>query len=146
MGVSTATLLVYGYVWEDEADLFGEDPAQDEREWEEVVARKRGILNPWDAYPSGEFNAMSYEQRRAVGDAWMAEHRAELDAWYAAKKAIAAEFGVEIDQHGSDEWSVPIVKISGAGWRPWRGYPQDLTGKSLPRSDDRDAKLAIFCH
>lgn len=53
MGVSTDALLVYGYVWEDEHNLFAgpvddEDDSSDEEEtgspeWPEVIAKRRGI-------------------------------------------------------------------------------------------------------
>lgn len=139
MGVSTDALLVYGYVWDDETDLFDDDEA----EWEEIAATRRGIANPWDAYPQ-EYEQLPYAEKRQKGDEWTAAHRAELDAWYDAKKAIAAEYGVEIDQHGSDQWSVPIVKIADAGCRAPRGYPHKLATRDLVVDPDWDAKLQRF--
>ena len=128
MGVSTDAMLVYGYVWDDECELY---PGADEDEWEEVVLRKRGVPNPWDSHESTP--------------GWVQDHRAELDAWSAAKKFVAAEFGVDIDQHGSDQWAVPIVKISGAGRRAARGYPEEMTSGDLAVGEDWDEKLTAFC-
>jgi hypothetical protein len=136
VGVSTDAKLVYGYVWEDEHDLFAsgeddedydEEESADEPEWEEIIARQRGIANPWDSYPQ-IIDRLPYDDQRRRGDAWTADHRAELDAWHAAKKAIAEEYGVEVDHHGSDEWEVPVVKITGAGHTAARGYPHQLSG------------------
>lgn len=148
MGVSTDALLVYGYVWEDEADLLGseEDDSDEEAEspeWPEIIARRRGIQSPWDAYPQ-EIERLPYEERRRKGDEWITAHRAELDAWHEARKAIETEYGVEIDQHGSQEWSVPIVKIAGAGHRAARGYPHRLTAEDLAVGPEWDGKLQRF--
>ena len=142
MGVSTDALLVYGYVWEEEADLF--DDESGEREWTEIVARLRGIPNPWDQYPEAELAALPYAEQRARGNEWTAAHRAELDAWRDAKKAIEAEYGIDVDYHGSDEWSVPIVKIAGAGKRAARGYPQELAGTDLAVDPEWDGRLRRF--
>lgn len=140
MGVSTDALLVYGYIWDDEHDLFDDSESD---EWEEIVAKLRGIPDPWDAYPA-EIERLPYEQKRAAGEKWRTEHRAELDAWREARKAIAAEYGITIDRHGSDEWSVPIVKIADAGLTVARGYPKPLTAEALAVGPDWDEKLARF--
>lgn len=140
MGVSTDAMLFYGYVWEDEAELFDGD---DETEWEEIIAVRRGTANPWDAYPQ-EIERLPYDEKRREGDRWTTEHRAELDAWYAARKAISAEYGVEIDRHGSGEWSVPVVKIAGAGHTASRGSPHQLTTADLAVDPEWDGKLHRF--
>lgn len=150
MGVSTDALLVYGYVWEDEHDLFAspvdEDDDSDEEaespEWPEIIAKRRGIPDPWAGYPDLEH--LAYEEQRRQGSAWTAAHRAELDAWSAAKTAIEAEYGVEIDQHGSDEWSVPIVKIADAGHTAARGHPYQMTADDLAVDPEWDGKLQRF--
>lgn len=139
MGVSTDAVLAYGYVWEDEFDLL----ADDESEWEEVIAAQRGINDPWTAYPQ-EIERLPYEERQRKGREWTEAHRAELDAWHAAKKAITEEYGVEIDKHGSDEWSVPVVKIAGAGHTAARGYPHKLTAEDLAVNPAWDARLQRF--
>lgn len=160
MGVSTDAKLVYGYVWDDEHDLFrsgadddedyDEDEDEDEdggEEWEEIIAARRGILNPW-AEHAEELAAIEqirpYTESRRLGDEWTTAHRAELDAWSAAKKAIAEEYGVEIDHHGSGEWECPVVKISGAGHTAARGYPHQLTAADLAADPSWDAKLQRF--
>ena len=148
MGVSTDAILAYGYVWEDETDLLpvvNEDDDDDERDaenWVEVIAAQRGINDPWAAYPDLEH--LPYPEQRRQGAAWTEAHQAELDAWDAAKKAITGEYGVEIDEHGSDGWRVPFVKIAGAGHTAARGYPHKLTAEDLAVNPEWDAKLQRF--
>lgn len=141
MGISTDALLVYGYIWDDEHDLFGEDSAG---EWEDRIARQRGISNPWDTYPEQEFSQLPYDQKRAAGERWRNDNRDALDAWYAAKKAISEEYGVRVGRHDSDEWSVPILKIEGAGLTVARGYPKPVTAEALAVGADWDDKLRRF--
>lgn len=142
MGTSTDALLIYGYVWDDEHDLFGDD-GDEEEEWETRVAVAAGLVDPWAAFPK-EIDQLPYDQRRAQGDAWRNEHRAELDAWHKAKKAVIASYGVEVDRHGSSEWSCPIVQITDAGQRARRGSPKPVTATELTVGTDWDTKLARF--
>lgn len=146
MGVSTDAMLIYGYVWEDEHDLLGTDEEEGdgsrEWEWDEIAARKRGIASPWDGYP--DLSALDYDEQRRQGAEWTEARRPELDAWHAARKAIREEYGVEIDHHGSDQWSVPVVKIEGAGHTAARGYPHQLTAADLAVGGDWDARLRRF--
>ena len=153
MDVSTDAMLVYGYVWKDEHDLFGvddedfDDDDRDEPEWEETIAAQRGILNPWAEHADelARIEAIQpYAESRRLGEEWTAAHRAELDAWHAAKKAIAGEYGVEVDRHGSDQWTVPVVKIAGAGHTAARGYPRKLAAADLAVDPEWDAKLQRF--
>lgn len=147
MGVSTDALLVYGYVWEDEADILGtedeEGPAGDELEWSEILAGQRGIRNPWADYPA-EIDALPYEEQRRQGDAWTTAHRTELDAWRDATKAIEAEYGIVIDRHGSDEWSVPVVRIADAGHRAYRGDVHAVGQDALTVDPEWDGRLQRF--
>src|SRR4051812_17268927 len=116
MGVSTDAILFYGYCWDEEGELLGRGDGDDRPEWAEVVLRKRGVANPWDAYPNAEIGAIrGYQQQRAAGEAWVAAHRAELDAWDEARKAVEAEFGCEIGAHCSDGCPMPYVAVAGAG-------------------------------
>lgn len=73
MGVSTDGILFYGYCWEDD----GENPFDFDDEWTEVVLKKRGETNPWDAYPG--FDNLPYEQRQKKGNEWSTLHRTEID-------------------------------------------------------------------
>jgi hypothetical protein len=138
MSVSTDALLVYGYIWDDEHDLFDGDD-----EWDKRIAKQRGVVNPWDAYPA-EFEKLPYAERKAKGEEWRAANRGALDAWYAARKAISEEYGVEIDRHGSNQWSVPILKIAGAGFTAARGYPKSVTADNLTVDPTWDDKLRRF--
>lgn len=144
MGTSTDALLVYGYVWIDECNILNPNGEEDDdREWVDIIAERRGVANPWVNYPP-EIEALPYAQRQAASEAWIKTHRAELDAMYAAKKAIEAEYGVEIDSHGAGEWRVPIVKVSGVGHTARRGYPVNLDPSALAVDPAWNEKLARF--
>lgn len=47
-------------------------------------------------------------------------------------------------KHGSDEWSVPLVKITGAGHRAARGHPHQLTAGDLTVDPEWAGKLQRF--
>lgn len=147
MGTSTDAMLFYGYIWEDEFELFPADDPEGEgdndAEWEEIIAARRGILNPWCDFPS-EIGRLPYPEQERAGKRWTDGHRAELDAWHEAKKGISLEYGVEIDHHGSDSWSVPIVKIAGAGYTAARGYPHKVAVADLAVGPEWDGKLRRF--
>ena len=116
MGASTDAILFYGYVWDDEGDLF---PG----EWEEIVALKRGHKNPWDDYPSGESHEMQ--------EKWVRDHSADLDAWRAIEKAIGEELGVGVDDHGADAWRCPYLFISDSRIEAYRGSPKEIPMATL---------------
>jgi hypothetical protein len=120
MGVSTDAILFHGYCWDDETTLF------EDGEWAEAVLKKRGVHNPWDDYPPEIERVPDYEQRRKAGEEWTAVNRSRLDDWYAAKKAVEEEFGVEVGGHCSGDCSMPYVAIKGAGETAHRGYPKEV--------------------
>lgn len=146
MGVSTDAILFYGYVWKEEQDLLERVKGRKEDdEWPDILLRRRGIRNPWDGYPNAEIRAIrNYEEQRWRGDAWMTEHRAELDAWDAQKQAVEKEFGVDIGTHCSGECSMPFVHIVEAGTSARRGYPEKLEPDALHIDPAWDAKLDRF--
>jgi hypothetical protein len=132
MGNSASAILFYGYCWSDEDDdreikrsirwyVRGapasdssdedDDPETPTPEWPAAIAIHRGHKNPWDDFTSSTHR--DYAQRNAHDKAWIAAHRAELDAWHAAQKAVEAEFGVEMSDHGSpaDDYSAPHLLI-----------------------------------
>jgi hypothetical protein len=48
MSIDARAGLFYGYCWDEEIDLFGEDADGNELiEWEEVVCRRRGLPDDW---------------------------------------------------------------------------------------------------
>lgn len=146
MGVSTDALLVYGFVWSDEYNLLdpeGEGDDDEEREWQEVVALLRGHSNPWDHYPDRN-SAATYEERDRIGKQWCVDHNDELDAWRKVRNDIEAEFGVVIECHGSDQWSVPIVCIKSASLCASRGFPLELVPGQLETHRSWDEMLANF--
>jgi hypothetical protein len=136
VGVSTDAILFYGYVWEDEdSDPLGIG----DKEWSEVVLEKRGEKNPWHDYPA-EDERLPYEERRKKGDAWAADHRAEIDAWYAKKRAVVAEFGVDVCRHCSGD--CPMLYISTKEHLASRGNPVRI--ESLVIEPGSNAKLDRF--
>src|SRR6202453_1202093 len=158
MGVNTDAMLVYGYVWEDEHDLFSsaddddedwdeEDEEDASDEWEEIIAAHRGILDRWAEHADelAEIEKVQpYTEGRRLSDRWRQDHRAELDAWSAAKKAIAHEYGVVSGRHGAGEWKGPVDNIADAGHIARRGYPHQLTAADLAVDPEWDAKLQRF--
>lgn len=145
MGVSTDAKLVYGYVWEDELALlpFVDEESGEQDEWQEVIAARRGIKDPWTEFPE-ELDRLPYPEAERAGDEWTAAHSAEVAAWDDALKAITEEYGVGIDRHGSSEWTVPVVKIDAAGKTAARGYPQELTAADLAVDPEWDGRLRQF--
>lgn len=146
MGVSTNGMLVYGYIWGDDVDLLSPDGDEDgeDRDWVEVIAKRRGLVSPWATFPP-EIEALPYPKSDTATKAWIEENRAAIDAYHAAKKAIEVEYGVEIDSHGSDRWTVPIVKVAGVGHTAHRGSPVKLDPSALTVDPTWDEKLARFC-
>lgn len=146
MGQSTDAILFYGYCWDDEIELFpGDDEDDDPDEWQKIVLRKRGVANPWDAYPENMINAIAdYHARRKAGEEWVAENRAAIDAWYASQKAVESEYGIEVNTHCSGECSMPYVAITGSILTANRGYPKEVDPERLAAGADWDAKLDRF--
>ena len=147
MGTSTNAILFYGYCWQEEGvRLLPEvEEGQDQPEWMEIVLVKRGFINPWSAFPEFEVNKFAadggYKEKRAKEEAWTAEHRVEIDTWYADKRAVEAEFDVDLHYHCSGECPMPYVSVRATGKSACRGYPQEVTAADLAVGADWDAKL-----
>ena len=147
MGVSTDAILIYGYAWAEEKDLFQAhrfgDGDDDDAEWPELLLRKRGVKNPWDDYPiTAEMQRqLSYETRDSLSRCWMAENEERLDAWRQRQEAVEREFGVIVGRHCSGECPMPYV----AAWKlvAHRGSPVAV---AVPVGcyDAWDARLATF--
>lgn len=142
MGVSTDGILFYGFVWEDETDLFDNDDDKDEIEWQEIIAIKRGHENPWIKYPPELENAPYSAAREANSKAWMDAHRSELDAWYEIKKKIQAEFGCDINYHCSGECPIPYISVNESRRVAHRGSPREV--ESLNIKPEWDSLLTAF--
>src|ERR1035441_8633980 len=99
MSQSTDAILFYGYCWDESADLFGDDVSD---EWSDRVAKAGGVIDPWLEYPTND--GLPYPERKALGDAWIVDHDAELTAWREARKAIEDEFACDIGQHCSGDY------------------------------------------
>lgn len=132
MSVSTDAVLFYGYCSHEEEDLFKkdrEDAAEEPEapEWKEVVLAKRGIINPWNGWtrdlpkPPEEF----------------------LTAWYAAKKAVEAEFGVDHAYHCHSEAGMPYIFVTASKITAWRGDPKPI--ESLVVGSDWNERLRLWC-
>lgn len=120
MGVSTDAILFYGYCWSEEMSLIPEGEI-----WQELLLGRRGVPNPFGGFPAPE--TIPYAKRRKLVDDWCVEHRAELDAWRAAKQGISQEFGVEIGTHCSDQCAMPYVFAVGSQIVAARGHPEQIT-------------------
>lgn len=110
MGQVPSATIFFGYAWNEEAPLF-KDEDGDAKEWEELLANKRGYHNPFEQFDEEVARKLSYAEYRAAGDAFIAEHRAELDAWHQLLRDIRAEYGVDIGWSGSDEYHVPYIYV-----------------------------------
>jgi len=119
MGVSTDAILFFGYCWNEEKY----ELLEGEEDWEEVVLKRRGIESPWKDHP-GDDPSLSYAENRQRGEEWSTANRERLDAWYAAKKEVGAEFGCDIGRHCSGEYPMPYVYLQASQIRASRGYPK----------------------
>jgi hypothetical protein len=138
MSFSSDAILFYGYCWSEECDLIERGEYS---EWEEAIAVKRGLVNPWDSCP--DFHEIrDYAKRRDAENAWLAKHESELDAWRAATKAIAEEFGCCIRHHCAGEYPMPYIAIRASRICASRSNPEEV--KSLEVQPDWDAKLERF--
>lgn len=113
MGTSTNAILFYGYAWEDECDLF-EDR---EKDWEEILLGKRGVINPWGAFPK----ELSHYSQKAKAEIWIADRKVELDVWYKRKETVRGEFSCEIGSHCSGECPIPYVYVKESQLLAYRG-------------------------
>lgn len=136
MGQSTDAILFYGYAWSEETQLWDNDRYD---EWEEVLATRRGIKNPWDMYresgAEAEHSQLPYPQQRPAFEAWKEANGfdALLEEWRAAKEAIKSEFNVDTASHCSCDYPMPYVYIPSSKFLAWRGDPT-----TIPLSDLND--------
>lgn len=137
MGVSTNTILFYGYCWGEEKALVEDD------EWVDVVVKKRGIFDPWCEYVAPT-RPMDYAARKEFEDKWTSAHRRELDEYYAKKRAIESEFWCDIGWHCSIDCLIPYVYVCGAGATVYRGYPKSLKASDLAINEKWDSMLSKF--
>ena len=144
MSVSTNAILFYGYCWEEDVLLLGDDGP--DADWPERILRKRGEVNPWDSYPYGEDDRMSRSEWRKLQEAWVKEHREVIDAWNAKEKAVRQEFGnVDLHWHGSDGCSMPYLSVEESCLTARRGYPKEFCPELLYLHDLRAWDAALNC-
>jgi hypothetical protein len=118
MGTSATAILFYGYLWDDDEStcrvassihgvgLNAYDPGEHSISgWEELIHERRGGTNPWRACPDDE---------RKIA-AWKPANREAIDAYFAAKKAITEEFGVDLGYHGAPAHDVDAPHLAIAG-------------------------------
>ncbi len=147
MSESADGILFYGYAFEDEERLFKNEEGESE-EWIAIIARQRGIPDPWDDYPKG-MDALPYPERRPVVDAWIAANRGAIDAFRDAKKAIKDEFGCDDGYMGdSDGGAVPYIYCDGSRIMAYDYSCRDVTDFMMsPHADqcaEWDRKLDAF--
>lgn len=130
MGQSTDAILFYGYTWPDEHGPLFDD--EGERDWEEVLAVRRGISNPWafykDSGTEAAHNDLPYKDQRHAYEAWKAEvgFDALLAEWDAAKEAVKSEFNVRVSSHCSCDFPIPYIYIKGTEIRASRGFAEEV--------------------
>lgn len=150
MGQSTDAILFYGYCWDDEHVLFEED--EDSGEWAEIVAKRRGISNPWDFYRSSGAESLQqgllYAEQDAAFKSWEEEVGFEtmLATWREEKNKIKAEYeGVAISSHCSCSYPMPYIYIESTELNARRGFPIEVTLDHItPPTADWDESLSRF--
>jgi len=145
MGVSTDGILFYGFCWGDKHDL---DEAGEG--WVSVIHKRRGLPDPFanrerfrEKKPGEDYWAYDKAQRAAL-DAWFKANDAAVKSHLRDNEAIREEFGCDIGGHCSGEYSMPYVYIVDSMVVAGRGYPKDVSGKSLGEKPEWDALLAKF--
>jgi hypothetical protein len=98
-------------------------------DWDELILKKRGVSDPWGSFPQNLAEIADHKQRHATSDAWIEEHRAELDAWHDAKKQIQNEFGCDVGYHCSGDCPMPYVFAHKV--RACRGYPEQIVSLAV---------------
>lgn len=136
MGQSTNAILFYGYVWDEEAELWDRDRYD---EWFEVLAKRRGITSPWYFYrESGAeaiHNGLPFGQHSAAYEAWKEKvgFEAMLEEWDGIKSAIKAEHPtIGVASHCSCDYPMPYIYISETGRTATRGFPEALDLTKMP--------------
>ncbi len=149
MGQSTNAILFYGYVWDDETDLWDRD---DHDYWFEAVAKRRGISSPWDFYresgAEAQHNALRYEDQKNAYYYWKEQvgFEALLAEWDAAKDAIKAEHpSIDVGSHCSCDFPMPYIFVSDTKQNASRGYPVAVdTDKVSDTRPEWDEALTAF--
>lgn len=152
MGQSTDAILFYGYCWSDEDTIFEFD---NEDEWYEVLAVRRGADNPWAFYKESgaetEHMLLPYAQQSVAYEAWKVEVGFDslYETWKATTDAIKVEFNVEIGTHCSCDYPMPYIAIPSTETRAYRGGPKRLEHPSVypngyEDSDEWNAELKRF--
>lgn len=150
MGQSTDAILFYGYCWGEEHELFEED--EDSGEWAEIVAKRRGISNPWDFYRSSgaerQHSDLPYAKQDEAYKTWEKEVGFDemLDTWNEEKNKIKAEYeGISVSSHCSCSYPMPYIYIESTDLRASRGYPVEVTLDHItPPTAEWDDSLARF--
>lgn len=129
MSVSTDAILFYGYCWGEEIDLLEKHATDNEDypDWEDVILKKRGIVDPWDAYPDID-PVLPWAERDRLSKEWVAANDAVIKTRHLAEQGVRDEFECEIGRHGSDGWSLPFIAIASSEIRAYRGESKPLLG------------------
>lgn len=149
MSESADAIIFYGYCWSEPCDIFGpqldyyEPDDSDEKEWEERVAEQRGLVNPWSTMPDFRLER-NYREAKPLEDAWTAEHREEIDAWYQTLRDIQKEYLPEVGYHGHYEYSVPMIFIPESKNQASYCQPKNITNLDLHSEIEWDMALESF--
>ena len=137
MGVSTDGILFYGFCWDEEKELLpdGED-GRNQSEWQSIILAKRGVPDPWEAYPACD--GLEYAEKRRIQNAWVQDNDAAIKARWAAKATINDEFGCDIGRHCSDGCSMPYVYAMESRVVASRGCPEPSSTCNSKGGSSRD--------
>jgi len=136
VGMAAEAELWYGYLWPSEEDPF-EGEAEDE--WEDIIFKQRGHVNPWDSAPDFQYQAgEGYRERQARVDVWCLENRGALEAMHATKRAIREEFGGEFGRAGSSDYPAHYLFIKESKRSAEWGDGTDVTDLMLGAGANED--------
>lgn len=140
MGQSTDAIMAYGYVWDDETELWDDDRYD---EWPEFVAEQRGHTSPWDFYresgAEAEHSNLPYQSQRLAFEAWEEEvgFKAMLREWKSALETIKAEHPeISVKSHCSCDYPMPYICVTDTEQRASRGYPVAFDPEKMAQNEE----------
>lgn len=141
MGNDATAILFYGYCFPEE----GEELIAHDDEWSSVIAKGRGIVDPWDEYYALDRPSQrDYQAYHAFSDKWIAEHDVELNAWHEAKRKIEKEMKVDISYSGSDQAMYPYIYVTDGKLSVEWGENLQINSNDLTVEGDWDDLLIAF--
>lgn len=112
MGMYASAKLFYGYIFDEDVELFDED--NEDCDMDGIVrnvAISRGHIDPWDDFP--ETDAMGWEEAQEVAGKWQAERKEDLDVWHQTLREIDKSIPVDISRYGHYDYPRYYLAIKG---------------------------------